>query len=173
VDLAPVLTGCHICREPQVELINGWMKARVPDTEIERRLRAAGTPYSRNTLGKHRHRHLMNDYERTRKAAADSMRKQQKTLKGPPTGDLLHLVRDNVYGRLAKGDLEPSIGDGLRAQIAIDQRAEKGADREVLMHLAQVLGGATPIGYIEGEFRVVDPEAEADYEELRLLGSGN
>lgn len=171
--LAPVLTGCHICREEKADLINGWMAAKVSDLEIARRLREAGTPYSRQLLGRHRRKHLMSDHDRQRLAAKKSMERQQKTLKGPSTGDLLHLVRDTVYGQLAAGVLQPTIGDGIRAQLGIDQRAEKGADREVLLQIAQIIGGAMPVGFIEGEARVIDPEAEADYEELRLLGPGN
>jgi hypothetical protein len=172
MELAPVLTGCHVCRDPRVKTINGWMKAGVSDLEISRRLKQGGDGYSRITLGKHKRFHLMSDFDRERKAAAKAMEKQQKTLKGPKTGDLLRLVADNVYARVIEGTLEPSLAEGLRAQEGLDRRAEKGADREVLMQMAQILGGALPVGFIEGEYRVVDEEAEADYAELRLLGAG-
>jgi len=172
MELAPVLTGCHVCRDPRVETINGWMKAGVSDLEIVRRLRQGGDGYSRITIGKHKREHLMSDFDRQRKAAVKAMQEQQKTIKGPSTGDLLHLVRDSVFRRVEAGIVEPSIAEGLRAQEGIDRRAEKGADREVLMQMAQILGGALPIGYIEGEYREIDPEAEADYAELRQLGAG-
>lgn len=172
MELAPVLTGCHICRDPRVDTINGWLKAGVSDSEIGRRLTEGGDGYSRITIGKHKRLHLQTEFVRQAKAATDALKKQQKTLKKPPTGDLLHLVRDNVYGRMVAGELQPTTAEGIRAQEGIDRRAEKGADREVLLQMAQILGGALPIGYIEGEYREVDDEAEADYRELRLLGAG-
>jgi hypothetical protein len=160
--LAPVLTGCHVCRDSRVETINAWMKSGVSDVEIARRLKEGDDPISRITLGKHRRRHLMAEHDRKRRAAKAAMEKQAKTLPGPTNADLAVLIRDNVVGRVIAGDLEPSTAEGLRAQEIIDRRAEKGADRDLLLQLAQVLGGAMPVPVIEGSYREVDEEALED-----------
>jgi len=172
MELAPVLTGCHVCRDPRVETINGWMRAGVSDLEIARRLKQGGDGYSRITLGKHKREHLMTEFDRARKVAAADLKKQQKTIKGPSDQDFAVLVRDSAVARLVTGAIEPTISEGLRAQGLIDDRAAKGADRQVLLQMAQILGGALPVGFIEGEYREVDPEADADIDELRRLGSG-
>lgn len=170
--LAPVLTGCHVCRDPRVETINGWIKAGVTLTEVERRLKEGGDGYSRITLSKHKNRHLISAHDKARKEAAAAMERQQRTIKGPTNLDLATLVHDNVAQRVHDGELEPTISDGLRARAMLDARAEKGADRDLLLQLAQVLGGATPL-VIEGEYREIDDEALEDGAMFAgLLGAG-
>lgn len=171
--LAPVLTNCHVCRDPRVELINSWMKAGVSDVEIARRLKEGGDGYSRITLGKHKRRHLMGEHERQRKAAADSLAKQAKTIKGPRKTNLLEMVREIGIDSLAAGEISVTLDQAIRADVELRKLAEKGADREMILVLAQVLGGATPVLAIEGEFREVDEEALEDGAMFAgLLGAG-
>lgn len=158
--LTPLLTQCHVCRDPRVETINGWMKAGVTDVEIERRLKEGGDGYSRVTLGKHKRRHLMARHDQARREAVKAMEKQSRTIRGPTNTDLALLIRDNVVGRVIAGELEPTTAEGLRAQEMLDRRAEKGADRELILQLAQVLGGAVPV--IEGQYRDISEEALED-----------
>jgi hypothetical protein len=153
-----------------VGTINGWFKAGVKDTEIERRLKQADQYISRITLGKHKRKHLITVFEQQRKAAAESLEKQARTLKAPKTSDLAQLVRDTSVALVESGDLTPSLSEGLRAQEILDRRAEKGADRDLLLQLAQVLGGAVPV--IEGTYRDVTPEAREDAEEFAQLTAG-
>jgi hypothetical protein len=138
-DLAPVLTGCHVCRSPLVDTINKKMKDQIPDKVISAWLKDAGHYVSRITLGKHKREHLTDPHERVRIEAARVMKKQQGTIK--VTGDLAALVRDYVHTAVQDGLMTPTLAEGLRAQEMIDRRQEKGADREVALTLAAILGG--------------------------------
>jgi hypothetical protein len=138
-DLAPVLTGCHVCRSPLVDTINKKMKDQIPDKVISAWLKDAGHYVSRITLGKHKREHLTDPHERARIEATRVMKKQQSTLK--VTGDLASLVRDYVHTAVQEGVMTPTLAEGLRAQEMIDRRQEKGADREVALTLAAILGG--------------------------------
>lgn len=75
------------------------------------------------------------------------MQKQAKTIKA--TGDLASLVRDHVHAAVEQGLMTPTLAEGLRAQEMIDRRQEKGADREVALTLAGILGGGTTYQVIE------------------------
>jgi hypothetical protein len=139
-DLAPVLTGCHVCRSPLVDLINARIKRGMADTAISKWLESEGHYVSRITLGKHKRDHLTSDHEAKRIAAAESLQKQSKTIKF--NGDLASLVRDQVVSLVEGGTLMPSLAEGLRAQEIIDRRQEKSSDRELAIALAGILGGS-------------------------------
>ncbi len=138
-DLAPVLTGCTVCRSPLVDAINKKMKDQVPDKVISAWLKEVGHYVSRITLGKHKREHLTDPHERARIEATKVLKKQQGTIK--VTGDLASLVRDYVHSAVQDGLMTPTLAEGLRAQEMIDRRQEKGADREVALTLASILGG--------------------------------
>ena len=146
-ELAPVLTGCHVCRSPLVETINKKMRDQVPDQRISEWLEENAQYISRITLGKHKREHLTEPHERLRQNAINVMKKQQKTIKA--TGDLAGLVRDYVHSAVEEGLMTPTLAEGLRAQEMIDRRQEKGADREVALTLAGILGGGTTYQIIE------------------------
>ena len=172
-DLAPVLTGCHVCRSPMVDAINGWLRSGVSQGEVSRRLKESGNYVSRITIGKHERLHLTSPFDQQRKAAAAAMKRQQRTIKGPSNRDLAVLVRDEAVRRLDDGELEVTLTDGLRAQGMLDSRAEKGADRDLILQLGNILGGGyRPPELIEGEYRVLDDEAQADATEFALLTAG-
>ena len=146
-ELAPVLPGCHVCRSPLVETINKKMRDQVPDQRISEWLEENAQYISRITLGKHKREHLTEPHERLRQNAINVMKKQQKTIKA--TGDLAGLVRDYVHSAVEEGLMTPTLAEGLRAQEMIDRRQEKGADREVALTLAGILGGGTTYQIIE------------------------
>ncbi len=146
-ELAPVLTGCHVCRSPFVETINKKMRDGVPDMKISEWLSENAQYISRITLGKHKREHLTEPHERLRQQAVNVMKKQQKTIKA--TGDLAGLVRDYVHSAVEQGLMTPTLAEGLRAQEMIDRRQEKGADREIALTLAGILGGGTTYEVIE------------------------
>ena len=141
-DLAPVLTGCHVCRSPFVDSINKKMRDGLPDTKISEWLTDAGQYFSRITLGKHRREHLMDEHERLRQNAVKAMKKQQATIK-TSGGDLAVLVRDYVESAVKDGALTPTLAEGLWAQEMIDRRQEKSAERDIALQLAEILGGST------------------------------
>lgn len=141
-DLAPVLTGCHVCRSPLVELINKRMKDGMPDMKIADWLKTEGYYISRNTLGKHKREHLTTPHESARIEAVKKMEQAQKTIKATHR-DLATLVRDYVFSEVETGAMAPTLSEGLRAQEMIDKRNDKTADRDLMVSLAQILGGAT------------------------------
>ena len=147
------------------------MKAGISDVEIARRLKEGGDGYSRITLGKHKRRHLMGRHDQARRSAVEAMRKQAKTIKGPKRRDLLEMVREIGVDKLDAGELDVTLDQAIRADVELRKLAEKGADRDLILQLAQVLGGATAV--IEGSYREVDPEALEDGAMFAgLLGAG-
>ena len=156
-ELAPVLTGCHVCRSPLVETINKKMREQVPDQRISEWLGENAQYISRITLGKHKREHLTEPHERLRQQAVKVMQKQQKTIKG--SGDLAGLVRDYVHSAVEEGLMTPTLAEGLRAQEMIDRRQEKGADREIALTLAGILGGVATYQLLEATEIKETPDA--------------
>ena len=148
-ELAPVLTGCHVCRSPLVETINKKMRDGVPDLKISEWLAENAQYISRITLGKHKREHLTEPHERLRQHAINVMKKQAKTIKA--TGDLAGLVRDYVHSAVEEGLMTPTLAEGLRAQEMIDRRQEKGADRDIALTLAGILGGGATYAVLEAK----------------------
>ncbi len=155
IDLAPILTGCHVCRSPFAEMIGKRMKEGMPDTRISSWLESEGQYVSRITLGKHRREHLTTDFEQAKAAAIKVMEKRKKTLKPTSGTDLASLVRDYTFSAIENGELLPTLSEGLRAQEILDRRQEKGADRDLAMTLASILGGSI---VVEGIATPVEPE---------------
>ena len=156
-ELAPVLTGCHVCRSPLVETVNKKMRDGVPDQKISEWLGENAQYISRITLGKHKREHLTEPHERLRQQAVKVMQKQQKTIKG--SGDLAGLVRDYVHSAVEEGLMTPTLAEGLRAQEMIDRRQEKGADREIALTLAGILGGVATYQLLEATEIKETPDA--------------
>jgi hypothetical protein len=138
-----------VCRSPLVDTINKKMREGVPDQTISNWLKENAQYVSRITLGKHKREHLMEKHERLRQQAVDVMKKQSKTIKA--TGDLAGLVRDYVHSAVQEGLMMPTLAEGLRAQEMIDRRQEKGADREVALTLAGILGGGATYAVLEAK----------------------
>jgi hypothetical protein len=155
IDLAPILTGCHVCRSPFAEMIGKRMKEGMPDTRISSWLESEGQYVSRITLGKHRREHLTTDFEQAKAAAIKVMEKRKNTLKPTSGTDLASLVRDYTFSAIENGELLPTLSEGLRAQEILDRRQEKGADRDLAMTLASILGGSI---VVEGIATPVEPE---------------
>lgn len=155
INLAPVLTGCHVCRSPLVDLISKRMREGMPDTKVSKWLEAEGHYISRVTLGKHRREHLTTEFEQAKSEAVKVMEKRRKTLKPTKGTDLAELVRDYAFSAVDSGELVPTLSEGLRAQEIIDRRSEKSSDRDLAMTLAAILGGAT---VVDGIATAIEPE---------------
>ena len=136
-------------------MIGKRMKEGMPDTRISSWLESEGQYVSRITLGKHRREHLTTDFEQAKAAAIKVMEKRKNTLKPTSGTDLASLVRDYTFSAIENGELLPTLSEGLRAQEILDRRQEKGADRDLAMTLASILGGAT---VVEGIATAVEPE---------------
>ena len=170
-ELAPVLTLCHACRSPIADAINEKIKAGIPMGRISDFTREAGFYLSRMALQRHKKLHLMTDHARQVAAAKSQMAKQQQSIKAK-SGDLALLTRNIVYAGVEDGTIVPTLAEGLRAQEALDRRAEKGADRDLMLTMAQVLtGGYTP-QIVEGQWVQLDAERSEDEAQFALLGSG-
>jgi hypothetical protein len=118
------------------------MKDGMPDMKIADWLKTEGYYISRNTLGKHKREHLTTPHESARIEAVKKMEQAQKTIKATHR-DLATLVRDYVFSEVETGAMAPTLSEGLRAQEMIDKRNDKTADRDLMVSLAQILGGAT------------------------------
>ena len=136
-------------------MIGKRMKEGMPDTRISSWLESEGQYVSRITLGKHRREHLTTDFEQAKAAAIKVMEKRKNTLKPTSGTDLASLVRDYTFSAIENGDLLPTLSEGLRAQEILDRRQEKGADRDLAMTLASILGGSI---VVEGIATPVEPE---------------
>lgn len=152
-ELAPVLTGCHVCRSPLVDLINKRISGGMSDIAVSNWLKEEGSYISRITIGKHKREHMTSQHESARIEAARVLKKQQGTIKFK--GDLASLVRDQVAALVDAGQLTPTLSEGLRAQEIIDRRQEKSSDRELTLALAGILGGSH---LVEGSAVLVEDE---------------
>jgi len=152
-ELAPVLTGCHVCRSPLVDLINKRISGGMSDIAVSSWLKEEGSYISRITIGKHKREHMTSQHESARIEAARVLKKQQGTIKFK--GDLASLVRDQVAALVDAGQLTPTLSEGLRAQEIIDRRQEKSSDRELTLALAGILGGSH---LVEGSAVLVEDE---------------
>jgi len=106
-ELAPVLTGCHVCRSPLVDLINKRIAQGMSDIAVSNWLKDEGAYISRITVGKHKREHLTSAHETARIEAAKVLKKQQGTIKFK--GDLAGLVRDQVMSLVEAGQLTPTL----------------------------------------------------------------
>jgi hypothetical protein len=56
--------------------------------------------------------------------------------------DLARVVRDKAVERLGRGELKPTLRDGLAAQSLLDRREEKQKDRNFMLSLARLMSGS-------------------------------
>lgn len=170
-DLAPVLTQCHACRSPISDAINAKIKAGVSMAKVSAFTREAGFYISAISLGKHKRAHLMTEHVRAVQTAKTQLEQQAKTIKAK-SGDLALLTRNIVYAGVEEGSIVPTLAEGLRAQEALDRRAEKGADRDLMLTMAQVIGRPQIMPVIEGQWIQLDAERSEDEAAFLQLGSG-
>jgi hypothetical protein len=87
------------------------------------------------------------------------------------TDDLAATVVRKTLKSLASGDLEPSLRDGLIAQQLLDRRAEKVADRQFMLALAQALAGGgyeAPARLVSGAVEPPEEPIEGYFEDITL-----
>lgn len=151
-------TRCKICLSEHGRAVDQKLRAGESATSIAAWLSAQGEAVSRVAVGRHSTAHL---------ALAP-----RAPGPAPMTGNFLQNVVGLTEQRMASGELQPSMRDGLTAQKLLDDRSEKFADRELTLRLAQVLGGATPPELIEGNYREVPDWEKAIDAEIALLTAG-
>jgi hypothetical protein len=162
---------CTLCKSPIRAEIDRALADRQSAKQINSLLRYNNLPeVHRNTVSKHRNLHNRAFV----KKRATEIREAAKDLgvRNVPTNrDLAVLARDRAVERLAAGEIDVTLSDGLKAQSLIDARAQKGADHDFMLKIAVLLSGgnAELPDTIEGEFT---EEREADEAEMRLLTAG-
>lgn len=165
---------CKVDRSPLAAQINKWLGEKVPKSEIERRLADLDIPITRETLWKHEKNCLM---PLVVAARVDQMAALEKTQRQyvranpalPKRRDVLEQVVETVAAGLEAGELVPTISEGIKADTALRSLQERGADRDLMLRIAAVLGGAIPV---IGSYKDVTPEALEDAEEFRQLTAG-
>jgi hypothetical protein len=150
---------CATCGSPHRKEVDRRLKSGETMVAIVRWLKEVGDPIGRNALARPHRDHL----GLPRRASGPK----------PISSDLLVAIRDRTHEDLESGLLSPTLRDGISAVVQLDHRAEKAADADLMLMLAQLLGGGVvPFRAIEGEYRVVDEEAEEDLAYFRQLGEG-
>jgi hypothetical protein len=86
----------------------------------------------------------------------------------PVSDDLLEAVRDRAHERLAAGEVEPSLRDGIKAVEVIERNKARNVDRDIMLKITMALTGQLPPGVV----RVIDPEVEILEAEYRVLLEG-
>ena len=138
---------CESCRHPEAKEIDRKIRAGTTFEDVSRwLLQEHDTKLSAPSIGQHARKHLGHINPKGRR---------------PRSTDLLQAVVDDAAEQLAAGQIRASLKDGISAQKAIDQRAARNADRDLMLKLALTLSGAQDIPYladpetqeIEGEFR--------------------
>lgn len=117
---------------------------------MSRWLTERGSPITPHALGRHAVAHLSLSTPRGRR---------------PVSSDFLTLVRDTAQAGVEDGSIAVTLKDGIRAQVALDARANRNADRDLLARIALALTGSV---------KVIDPEVmaiEAEYRPLLTAGS--
>lgn len=143
---------CASCDHPQVREINHRIREDRPLTDISRWLDELGTPVTRQALSRHAKSHLGVEPARGRR---------------PASGRLLEAIVELGEDGLESGELGVTLKDAISARKALDARAARDVDRDILLKITLALTGHVP------RVRIIDPEMEAVEAEYRpLLNAG-
>lgn len=146
---------CATCTHPKVREINSRLRDGTRLTDISRWLDEVGQPITRQALARHGRDHmgLMAPHGGQR----------------PVAGRLLETIVEKVEDGLANGSLTVTTKDGIAAQKALDERAAKSKDQDLMVRIAMVLTGNIQLPTYR-----LDPAVEAIEAEFRpLLTSGD
>lgn len=148
--------ACGICTSDRLPIINSMLAAGRAGNWIEREMKRLGKPTKAETV----RRHLRNCLNGNPKAGALVEKGQ-----GLPVNDedFAAAVRAEAQRLLTDGKLSVRTEHGLSAQALIDRRAEKQADRRLMIEMAGLLAGTRslqgpPEDLIEGEWSEVDDD---------------
>lgn len=124
---------CGICNSERVSIINSLLAAGRGPYAIEREMKRLGQPTKAATVTRHRSRCLTTEV-------------LQRSLSS--NTDFATAVRNEAVRQLEAGQLKVRTTDGLTAQGLLDRRAEKAADRVLLVEMARLLSGAGKLGTV-------------------------
>jgi len=153
--------ACSIDNSERAATVNALLASGRTPHYIEGQMRALGQPTKSETVK----RHLDNCLGGNPRAgtALESG--------GRMTTDFATAVRDEAARLLAledRGGLKVRTEHGLAAQALLDRRAEKQADRVLMVEMARLLSGSRPSSepdpdlIVEGEWREVEPSEDHD-----------
>lgn len=155
--MSDVRRACSICDQERGTVINAFLAAGRSAAWIEREMRNLGSPVKGETVRKHL-RECLNG-----KPTNAGLRTAAEGGSVSDNPDFASAVRAEATRLLQAGKLQISASHGLKAQELIDRRAERAADRELMVQLAGLLSGAVsadpgpPEDLIEGEWTEVTP----------------
>jgi hypothetical protein len=160
--------SCPICLSPLLPQINEMIAEGRKAPEIQRWLEAGGHKvWHRNYLSLHKSKHCSAVFLATQKITEEETERVRTEVekgqhKGPWGGkpkqhDLAVLVQERVIGRIKRGEVQPTVMEGLKAQELLDKReARQGANDDVR---AIIFG----LFRVEDSPRLPEPTIEAEY----------
>jgi len=132
----PGARRCSICDSPRATLINAFLAAGRAPYWIDAELRRMGAKPSKDeTIRKHRDTCLGGNITNP------DLLSSSLTKRVDPNADFAMAVRKEANRLLAAGELAINANHGLSAQMLLDRRAEKVADRQVAVEIAALLSG--------------------------------
>lgn len=137
------MIDCAICASDRKPIINGLLAAGRGPYAIENEMKRLGSPTRAPTVQRHLRRCLNGDPTNTEVLV--------RSLTGKPVSsnaDFATAVRNEAARLLEEGQLKVRTVDGLAAQGLLDRRAEKQADRMLLVEMARLLSGAGKLGTV-------------------------
>jgi hypothetical protein len=120
-----------------------------------------GTRVSRNTISKHKLRHVTAVLVQRAQVSLADVRKAGARVPSGTRQDMAILVRDRGVERLLDPNdpIDVTIAEALRAQEMIDRRAEKQEEHDIIVSMwFGQLSGATPPQLTEGEYVELHPD---------------
>lgn len=165
---------CSLCKTHPLRFrLLGLLAGGMPPHGIEQESRRLGIPIKRETVKKHVD--TCKDCSPTVEPVSAGIdlsstinpRSSINITKLIDASDTLpEVVVKSVRERIVKGEIRPSVRDGISAQALIDRKKEVTKHQAFLLNLARLLSGAgqnVPVHVIEGEYREVeDPKLLMD-----------
>jgi hypothetical protein len=143
---------CVICDSGRRDLIDPLLAAGRSAYFIEKTMARTGVPTKSETVLKHLHI-CLGDRRPSPEILADTI------IRG--RADFAAAIRDEAMKKLEQGELKVNANHGLAAQGLLDRRADKQADRDLLMNLARLMTAAPPPEVLVGEYEVL-PDVVTD-----------
>jgi len=152
---------CPVCLSENRAAYHAMRASGAHFVAIEETSRKLGRPIKRETISAHfqvcmKGKDLLGDLD------TKSMSEQVERLQQGGQTDFAIAVQQKATELLNAGALKVNASHGLAAQALLDRRAEKQADRDLMLNMARLLSGAviiTPGEVIEGRVLDVTPDA--------------
>lgn len=140
---------CSTCKSEHKVEIERKLRDGSTYRDVERWLNDLGPMHadcgiSDVSLAKHAREHMVAGEVREHSAG-----------KRPIHPDFLQAVVDDAADGLANGRVKATLRDGIAAQRALDERAARADDKQLVLVLAQVIGGGWTAPAIEGQYTEV------------------